>query len=267
VQHRGQQPDADVVHIPNADSYCVIYQLEAFPSHRLWLNHKLVYSGGHARHSMSLTDLRNEYACQALSGFDNVRLQIRRDTLTELGDELFVRPPASLALDRGMEDPTMQPLIQALMPSLARREQGDELFIDHLTLAIAAHLMRRYGRSGSLPAPDATRGKLTRSQFACADEFVRAHLSEPFSLSDIARYCGMSRATFARSFKQTTGMTPFAWVRDRRIEHAKRLLRQPDLTVTEVSAECGFADQGHLSRVFTQAVGVSPSTWRAGKGA
>jgi AraC family transcriptional regulator len=266
IQHNGAQADADIVRVPNADSYGIIYQLKDFPLHRLWVNRKLVYSGGHARHTMALTDLRNEYACQALSGFDNVKLQIGRDTLNELSDELFIRPPSSLALNRGIEDPTMRPLIQALLPSLAKRERGDELFIDHLTLAIAAHLVRRYGQAGTIPDTQASHGKLTKIQLACANEFIRAHLGHPFSLSDIARYCGMSRATFARSFKQTTGMTPFAWVRDRRVEHAKRLLSRPGLTISEISNECGFSDQSHLSRVFTQAVGVSPSVWRAGKG-
>jgi len=70
----------------------------------------------------------------------------------------------------------------------------------------------------------------------------------------------MSRATFARAFKQRTGVTPLAWVRHQRIGCAKRLLVYcPNWTLAMIAAECGFADQSHLCRVFTQRVGTSPA--------
>ena len=58
-------------------------------------------------------------------------------------------------------------------------------------------------------------------------------------------------------------MPPHRWLLQRRIEKAKALLGDGDeVAIAEVALLCGFADQSHLTRFFTAAVGVSPRVWR-----
>jgi AraC-like DNA-binding protein len=58
------------------------------------------------------------------------------------------------------------------------------------------------------------------------------------------------------------GVAPHNWLLMRRVEVAKEKLRNTDLSLSDVALACGFADQSHLTRVFTGAVGVSPGAWR-----
>jgi AraC family transcriptional regulator len=264
-RHVGDHADAHVQAIPPARAYSVIFQMQDFASHKLWMDRKLIHAGGHSQATMALTDLTKAYACQHLSDYDNVRLQIRNEVLEELGGELYAGRVPGLRLQQGAEDPTMRLLVQALLPSLMRREPGDGLFIEHLTLAMVAHLLRRYGQAGMRGAEGRPSGKLSGPQLAKAAEYVEAHLAQNIALADIAKHCGMSRATFARTFKAAMGMTPFAWVRERRLEHAMSLLRRSDLSLADISAECGFSDQSHFARIFTRNIGQAPRAWRAGQ--
>lgn len=82
------------------------------------------------------------------------------------------------------------------------------------------------------------------------------------SIAEVARQCGLSRGHFVTAFKVSTGCTPSQWLLVRKIDKAKLLLKGP-LPIAAISAECGFADQAHLTRVFNMAVGTTPGRWRA----
>ena len=58
------------------------------------------------------------------------------------------------------------------------------------------------------------------------------------------------------------GIAPHNWLVARRVETAKDKLRDDRLTLLDVALACGFADQSHLTRVFTRMVGVTPGAWR-----
>ena len=67
--------------------------------------------------------------------------------------------------------------------------------------------------------------------------------NEPISLDELATVAGMGVCTFSRHFRETLGRAPHAFVIDRRVERARRLLSQGDLAIKEVASACGFADQ------------------------
>jgi AraC family transcriptional regulator len=81
-------------------------------------------------------------------------------------------------------------------------------------------------------------------------------------LKEVARECRLSVSHFSRAFRRTMGVAPHNWLLTRRIEVAKEKLRNSGLSLSEVALACGFADQSHLTRVFTGMVGVSPGAWR-----
>jgi AraC family transcriptional regulator len=62
------------------------------------------------------------------------------------------------------------------------------------------------------------------------------------------------------------GMAPHRWLLTRRIEVAKESLRDRRSSLSDVALACGFADQSHLTQVFTRMVGVSPGAWRRAVG-
>ena len=114
--------------------------------------------------------------------------------------------------------------------------------------------------------PRPVRGGLAPWQMRRTAQVLNEGLGSKVTLAHLAAECGLSVAHFARAFKQTTGRTPHRWLVEQRVEHAKRLLVTSALPLAEIAAICGFADQSHFTRVFSQLVGSGPGAWRrAGK--
>ena len=81
--------------------------------------------------------------------------------------------------------------------------------------------------------------------------------AEAVSLAGLAELCGLSRFQFLRSFAQTTGLTPHAYMLQRRVDLARRLIGK-GVPLAEAAAESGFFDQSHMTRHFVRILGVTP---------
>lgn len=79
----------------------------------------------------------------------------------------------------------------------------------------------------------------------------------PVSLSDLAEASGLSRYQLLRAFSQGVGLTPHAYLIQRRLNMARRLIRN-GMPLAEAAAASGFADQSHMTRLFTRFFGFSP---------
>ena len=86
--------------------------------------------------------------------------------------------------------------------------------------------------------------------------------AEPLDIPTLAKIAYVSEAHFIRTFKETFGETPHRYLQRRRVERAMFMLRETDLTVTEISLEVGFASLGTFSRTFSEIVGEPPTTYR-----
>jgi AraC family transcriptional regulator len=134
------------------------------------------------------------------------------------------------------------------------------LFVEHFMSAVRMHVAQTYG--GMRPASPQVRGGLAPWQVRRAKEILSAHLDGGIPLQEVARECHLSMSHFSRQFRRTTGLPPHKWLLTRRIEVAKEKLGDRRLSLSDVAAACGFADQSHLTRVFKRMVSVSPGDWR-----
>ncbi len=96
-----------------------------------------------------------------------------------------------------------------------------------------------------------------------AKEYLRSHFSEEISLNNLAGRFHLNQPYLARLFKRSEGVAPVHYLRDLRINHARRLLNEhPEMEIKQVGALCGYPDQGYFSRIFKQETGVSPQEYR-----
>jgi AraC-like DNA-binding protein len=95
-----------------------------------------------------------------------------------------------------------------------------------------------------------------------ARDHADRHYTEPLDLESLAAVAGLSKFYFQRLFKATYGLTPAAYVSERRVERAQDLLRATNLTVTEVCHAVGFASLGSFSTRFREIVGETPSEFQ-----
>lgn len=243
--------------IPCSDAFSVIVQLQRFESHRLWRGRRMVYDGGHAPGALSITYLGEEWRCHHRSPFDNIRFNITRQTLDEFAHDVGRPVLDGLSCGSGRVDPVVQGLANALLPALAKPGHASSLFIDHISLALQAHLVSRYG---GLKLPGHA-GGLSARQLKVATAFLAAKTARDVKIADVAGECGLSASYFIRAFKKATGRTPHRWLLEYRAEKARQMLLG-EFSIAEIAIACGFADQSHLTRVFTSLFGISPGLWR-----
>lgn len=87
--------------------------------------------------------------------------------------------------------------------------------------------------------------------------------AEPLDVPALARTAAMSPAHFSRRFRAAYSETPYSYLMTRRIERAKALLRNTDMSVTEVCMTVGCSSLGSFSSKFSELVGETPSAYRA----
>jgi AraC-like DNA-binding protein len=95
-----------------------------------------------------------------------------------------------------------------------------------------------------------------------ARDHIDRHYAEPLDLDGLARIAGVSKYHFVRTFEAAYGEPPIRYLTRRRIERAQDLLRNANLTITEVCMLVGFASLGSFSSRFTTLVGESPTAYR-----
>ena len=86
--------------------------------------------------------------------------------------------------------------------------------------------------------------------------------AQPLDVPTLARLAHVSEAHFIRTFRAAFGETPHRYLQRRRVERAMFLLRQTEISVTEICLEVGFTSLGTFSRTFREIVGESPTTYR-----
>jgi AraC family transcriptional regulator len=92
--------------------------------------------------------------------------------------------------------------------------------------------------------------------------FVEANLGGKIGPAQFAVLARLSVSHFRRAFRATVGKSPRVYLTHRRIDRAKELMLETDLSLAKIARECGFCDQAHLTRLFVTAVGTSPAAWR-----
>jgi transcriptional regulator GlxA family with amidase domain len=93
-------------------------------------------------------------------------------------------------------------------------------------------------------------------------KFVFSHLDRSFNLAEVASVANVSLRTLFRRFQKLTNMTPLDFVREARIERAKRLLSQTGDSVDAIAPQCGYEDVSSFRKLFRKQVGLTPGDYR-----
>ncbi|ASW02575.1 helix-turn-helix domain-containing protein [Paraburkholderia aromaticivorans] len=211
--------------------------------------------------SVYIRNFEDDYRADLHGAFDFVLVEFSRAFIANTGYERSGTNIAGFSARPGSKDPIFGHLAQVLALALDRESEASPLFIEQLGVAIGTHLVDRYG---SAPAQSIKPGRRLLSSLheARAKDMLLAKTEGNVSLEEIANACNLSRSYFIRAFRETTHRTPHQWLLEQRIERARHLLRSSDSSLSEIAIACGFADQSHFTRTFTQLVGTPPGSWR-----
>jgi AraC family L-rhamnose operon regulatory protein RhaS len=93
-------------------------------------------------------------------------------------------------------------------------------------------------------------------------EHLKTHFFEATTIDEAANQLGLPRRRFTEIFKELAGESWLKHIRQLRVGHAERLLRNTDLPITSVAFECGYEDLSTFYRQFKRQTGVAPGVWR-----
>lgn len=93
-------------------------------------------------------------------------------------------------------------------------------------------------------------------------EYINAHIFDELTIDGICRAVHVSKYHFCRRFKATVGLSVMEYILKTRIVMAKAMLAKERISVSEVSARCGFSSLSYFSRVFKESVGMTPLEYR-----
>ena len=135
---------------------------------------------------------------------------------------------------------------------------GREVALRAKLLELMVYLSRAYTNSDTTEAHALLRvGSVIG---ALENDFAR-----DWKLEELLKIAHMSRSNLMRVFRKATGQTPIEYLVRLRIQRAMEMLRNSDLSITEIALEVGFNDSNYFTRQFRRALGLSPRQFRAGK--
>lgn len=181
---------------------------------------------------------------------------LMREIAEDVSGRSLTRPPW---FSRSVvHDPELAADLAGLHACLHLNAAGTpELERDVRLVACLGRLILRWGDLDLTPPP-ARAGSAVARVRECLD----ARFAEDIGLDELARAAGVSRAHLIRAFRNEVGLTPHAYLVDRRFRAATRRLAAGEAPA-EVAAAVGLFDQSHLNRVFKARMGVTPGTYRA----
>ena len=168
--------------------------------------------------------------------------------------------PTDLLERTAHPDPITSRLLLSAADALEGNGALDTLFRHQLTDLLATRLLAAHAGSPTTFQP--TLGGLSPKALRRAIERLRSDSDADVSLAALASDAGLSRFHFCRAFKESTGLSPHAWLRQHRLEQAMNMLRDTDASVVSVAAALGYSSQTAFAAAFRKLTGETPSDWR-----
>jgi AraC family transcriptional regulator len=134
------------------------------------------------------------------------------------------------------------------------------LYLDSLAVSVATRLLRCH--SSASVEPEKQSGRLTGRRLKEALSYIEDNIAQDISLSDVAAVAGLSASHFKGLFRETVGLPVHQYLIRRRVERAKELLGEGELSISQIALEVGFAHQSHLAHHMRRLLGVSPKVLR-----
>ncbi len=190
-----------------------------------------------------------------------VQLYLPHATLERIAGEANMAGPGELLERTAHPDPITSRLLMSAADALEGSAALDALFRQQLTDLLATRLLAAY--TGAAPvAFQPVIGGLSPNALRGAIERMRSDSDADVSLGALASDAGLSRFHFCRAFKESTGLSPHAWLRQHRLEQAMNMLRDTDASVVSVAAALGYGSQTAFAAAFRKLTGEAPSSWR-----
>ena len=146
-------------------------------------------------------------------------------------------------------------IISMMEEELQKNDPGFIFFSKVYFLELIGFLARCYNYDSAIESPEAMR-------VAEAISYIELHFTGEIDQEELARIASLSKSHFLHVFKRTTNTTPLVYQKRLRIEKACSMLAQSNMSITEISYNCGYNDSNYFTRQFKKVMNVSPRKYR-----
>jgi AraC family transcriptional regulator len=183
-------------------------------------------------------------------------LGLSQRLLHRAADDLGLNHSRGLDLQHQIRDPRIEHIAWALEAERRSDYENGALYRESLGLALSVHLLRRYA------TPQPIQAGLSRVRLRRLTDYIDAHLAQELSLSELASVAGLSATHLKLQFRQSTGQPVHQYVMRKRVDRARQLLEETELSISQAALDTGFAHQSHLARCMRRMLGTTPSSVR-----
>ena len=191
---------------------------------------------------------------------DVIQVYLPHTTLERVAREANSQAPRDLLERTGHPDLVTSELLMSATDVLGGSAALDTLFRQQLTDLLTTRLLAAHVGVPTTVQP--ITGGLSPHALRRAIERLRSDSDADVSLAALASDAGLSRFHFCRAFKESTGLSPHAWLRQQRLERAMNMLRETSASIEAVAADLGYASQTAFTAAFKKLTGETPSDWR-----
>jgi AraC family transcriptional regulator len=179
-----------------------------------------------------------------------------QQTVLELSD----RYQLELVPHYRCNDPLVHQIGLALKTELQSQGLGGKLYLESLIMTLTVQLLRHQALWTSI-TQNSPEG-LSKYQLRQVIDYINSNLDQELSLDELASIVQTSKYYLVRLFKRSIGVTLHRYVTTCRIEKAKQLLAQRELSIVEICHLVGVQSQSHFTYLFRRYVGVTPKIYR-----
>jgi AraC family transcriptional regulator len=196
-----------------------------------------------------------------IPGFvDVIQLYLPQIALERIAREANMPAPGDLLERTGHPDPVVSGLLMSAADVLEGNAALDNLFRQQLSDLLATRILAEH--TGASSTFELITGGLSPHALRRAIERLRSDIDTDVSLAVLAADAGLSRFHFCRAFKESTGLSPHAWLRQQRLDQAMNMLRDSDAPIAAIATQLGYASQTAFAAAFKKLTGETPSDWR-----
>lgn len=196
------------------------------------------WDDGDASASYLMVSIEDEFIRRVLTGKDSESPDILRPRI-------------------GFRDRVVEQALKDVLTEVQRPDTAGQTFVEAAATRIAVQLYRLEGREFQKQGPGLSPYRVKK-----IIEMIEANPFAPPTLFEMAAEIGIDAVYLRRAFKLSTGVTPYGYFRQRRLERAADLVKDTRMSITQVASQCGFSTPSHLASAFRDAFGLTPREYR-----
>lgn len=154
------------------------------------------------------------------------------------------------------KDDTILNFFRELYEKYNSEKITDKIDVKSLAIRILSAYIAESHREATVHLPK------TEERFSAVLSYINQNLGNHISNEELSRICYLHPNHFVRFFKKKTGVTPQKYIMEQRVQMAKRLIDQTDMTFSEIATEVGLCDAPHLHKVFKKHFSLSPQEYK-----